>query len=148
MNKAFSFNYLLLLLCVCLLQSCTIFNQNSPYFKSHLEEIVISNTDSIIYLKKGKVLITKEEGESGDYINYHLQFYKNNELKYYKRISKFFNSLCYNGVIVESEEYSFVGANKKLERRTVKDENGNKINPAECQFPYRFPFEFTYILNE
>ena len=146
MNKH---RFIICMLWCCLAAvSCSESHKNVAYFKSHLGEIEISNSDSIIILPEGKVLLTKEEGESGDYINLHMQYYEDNKLKYYKRVSKFFNSLCYDGIVIESEEYDIDGFNKALKSKTLTDENGTTINPTGCQFPYRYPFELTYILNE
>ena len=92
-------------------------------------------------------MLSKDEGESGDYVNLYLQYYKNNKLQYYKRISRFFNSLCYDGVLEESEEYNVKGTQIKLKKRILKDENGNKVDSTGCQLPYRFPFKLTYILK-
>ncbi|MBQ2056203.1 MAG: hypothetical protein II489_07900, partial [Bacteroidaceae bacterium] len=114
---------------------------------SHLDEFEISDSDSIVVIPDGKILLSKEAGESGNYVNFHLQYYQNNRLKYYKRISRFFNSLCVDGVLVESEEYDVNGTSLELKKRTIRDENGKKINPAGCQFPYRFPFSLTYNLK-
>ena len=138
---------LILLLCVFLFVSCSSSRRSISYYKSHLDEIELCTSDSMILLTSGKVLLTKEEGESGDYINIHLQYYEDNKLKYYKRVSKFFNSLCYDGVVIESEEYDIDGFQKKMKKKTFRDMNGKKINPAVCQFPYRYPFELTYTLR-
>jgi hypothetical protein len=113
-----------------------------------LDEIESLDSDSIVTIRNGKVMLSKEEGESGDYINFHLQYYKNNKLQYYKRVSKFFNSICYDGVLVESEEYEVKGTQINLKNRIIKDENGNNVDSTGCQFPYRLPFKLTYTLNE
>ena len=134
--------------CIFALASCSGPYHSLSYFKSHLDEIEPLNSDSIITIRNGKVMLSKEEGESGDYINFHLQYYENNKLQYYKRVSKFFNSICYDGVLVESEEYEVKGTQTKLKKRILKDENGNNIDSIGCQFPYRFPFKLTYTLNE
>ncbi len=130
-----------------LVESCSVPHKSLSYFKSHLDEFEISDSDSIVVIPDGKILLSKEAGESGDYVNFHLQYYQNNRLKYYKRISRFFNSLCVDGVLVESEEYDVNGTSLELKKRTIRDENGKKINPAGCQFPYRFPFSLTYNLK-
>ena len=134
--------------CFFALESCLVPYHSLSYFKSHLDEIESLDSDSIITIRNGKVMLSKEEGESGDYINFHLQYYENNKLQYYKRVSKFFNSICYDGVLVESEEYEVKGTQTKLKNRIIKDENGNNIDSIGCQFPYRFPFKLTYTLNE
>ena len=121
MNKLFIIVYIILLYGCW---SCSGSQHSLSYYKSHLDET------------------------SGDYVNLHLQYYKNNKLQYYKRISRFFNSLCYDGVLEESEEYNVKGTQIKLKKRILKDENGNKVDSTGCQFPYRFPFKLTYILNE
>ena len=146
MNKVFYLFYISF--CFLALESCSDSHHNLSYFKSHLDEIEPLNSDSIITIRNGKVMLSKEEGESGDYINCHLQYYENNKLQYYKRVSKFFNSICYDGVLVESEEYEVKGTQIKLKNRIIKDENGNNVDSIGCQFPYRFPFKLTYTLNE
>ena len=145
MNKLFIIVYVILLYSCW---SCSGSQHSLSYYKSHLDEIKIPSSDSIITISNGKIMLSKDEGESGDYVNLHLQYYKNNKLQYYKRISRFFNSLCYDGVLEESEEYNVKGTQIKLKKRNLKDENGNKVDSTGCQFPYRFPFKLTYILNE
>ena len=134
--------------CFFALESCLAPYHSLSYFKSHLDEIESLDSDSIITIRNGKVMLSKEEGESGDYINYHLQYYENNKLQYYKRVSKFFNSLCYDGVLEECEEYDVKDTQIILKNRILRDENGKKIDSTDCQFPYRFPFKLTYTLNE
>ena len=142
------YRFIIISFCFLALESCSGSYHSLSYFKSHLDEIESLDSDSIVTIRNGKVMLSKEEGESGDYINFHLQYYQDNKLKYYKRVSKFFNSLCYDGVLVESEEYEVKGTQIKLKNRIIKDENGNNIDSTGCQFPYRFPFKLTYTLNE
>ena len=99
------YRFIIISFCLLALESCSGSYHSLSYFKSHLDEIEPLDSDSIVTIRNGKVMLSKEEGESGDYINFHLQYYKNNKLQYYKRVSKFFNSICYDGVLVESEEY-------------------------------------------
>lgn len=146
MNKIFVIIYMAF--CYIVVGSCSGSQHSLSYYKSHLDEIKIPSSDSIITISNGKIMLSKDEGESGDYVNLYLQYYKNNKLQYYKRISRFFNSLCYDGVLEESEEYNVKGTQIKLKKRILKDENGNKVDSTVCQLPYRFPFKLTYILNE
>ena len=146
MNKVFYLFYISF--CFLALESCSDSHHNLSYFKSHMDEIESLDSDTIITIQDGKIMLSKEEGESGDYINFHLQYYQDNKLKYYKRVSKFFNSLCYDGVLEESEEYDVKDTQIILKNRILRDENGKKIDSTDCQFPYRLPFKLTYALNE
>lgn len=146
MSKSIVFH--LLLLCILVMEGCTASLHSFSYAKSHIEEYEVANTGTVVFLSNGKILLTKDEGESGDYVTMHLQYYKNNRLKYYKRVSKFFNSLCFDGVLIESEEYKIKGDQLILKSRLITDENKNRIDTTDCQFPYRYPFTLTYILDE
>ncbi len=68
--------------CIFALASCSGSYHSLSYFKSHLDEIESLDSDSIVTIRNGKVMLSKEEGESGDYINFHLQYYENNKLQY------------------------------------------------------------------
>lgn len=104
MNKIFVIIYMAF--CYIVVGSCSGSQHSLSFYKSHLDEIKIPSSDSIITISNGKIMLSKDGGESGDYVNLYLQYYKNNKLQYYKRISRFFNSLCYDGVLEESEEYN------------------------------------------
>lgn len=128
--------------------SCTKNFSSLSCFKSNMKDIELLDSDTLITFEKGKVMFNIDEGESGDYKNIYTQFYINDELCYFIRTSKFFNSICYDGVLTETEEYEVADHQLKLIKRTCKDEEGNDVNPEECQFSYRHPFNLTFTLNE
>lgn len=86
------------------------------------------------------------EGESGDWVNEHIQYYdENKKLVAYKRISKFFNSLCYEGILTEESLYSVSDKNKNLKKHAFYKEDGSILKDTlNCQFPYRFEYDLFY----
>lgn len=86
------------------------------------------------------------EGESGDWVNEHIQYYDGNkQLVAYKRISKFFNSLCYEGVLKEETLYSVSNKKKNKEKHVFYKEDGSILKDTlNCQFPYRFEYNLLY----
>lgn len=86
------------------------------------------------------------EGESGDFINEHIQYYNGNkELVAYKRISKFFNSVCYDGMLIEKTLYSISGENISIKKHTFHKEDGSLLKDTlDCVFNYRFKYELLY----
>lgn len=110
-----------------------------------------SQSDStIIRCDTPEMTVIKEviKGESGDWRNTHIQYYNSKgELVGYKRLSGFFNSLCYDDVLWEISVYSFSKGAKKLETHEIVTGNGITIKDTlECQFPYRYPYQLTLSL--
>lgn len=105
------------------------------------------NSLNVQYVSKD-FCIYKEtvEGESGDWVNEHIQYYdKNKKLVAYKRISKFFNSLCYEGLLKEESLYSISNKKKNEEKHVFYKEDGSILKDTlKCQFPYRFGYDLSY----
>jgi len=87
-----------------------------------------------------------KEGESGDWVNEHIQYYDGNKkLVAYKRISKFFNSLCYEGMLKEECLYSISNKKKNKEKHVFYKEDGSILKDTlDCQFPYGFEYDLLY----
>ena len=99
-----------LLILLSFLASCTT-NDYSYYIQKGdalLDEK--QSNSSIIRCDTPEMTVIKEviEGESGDWKNTHIQYYNSKgKLVGYKRLSGFFNSMCYDDVLWEISVYSF-----------------------------------------
>ncbi len=106
-------------------------------------------TDSLyIQYVSEDINIYKEtiEGESGDFVNTHIQYYDSKKkLVAYKRISTFFNSCCYDGALKEVSLYSVDNNILKIEKHVIIKEDGSILNDTiNCSFNYRFPYKILY----
>ena len=139
-----------LLILLSFLASCTS-KDYSYYIQKGDALLGESQSDStIIRCVTPEMTVIKEviEGESGDWRNTHIQYYNSNgKLVGYKRLSGFFNSLCYDDVLWEISVYSFSKGVQKLEKHEIVTGNGITIKDTlECQFPYRYPYQLTLSL--
>ena len=138
------------LIIILVLSLCGCASTNYQYYVGKGDRILEEQySDSLIVRHvSDEICIYKdmEEGESGDYLNIHIQYYNGNrKLVAYKRITRFFNSLCYDGVLTEMTLYSIHDKNSKREKHCLHKENGNLlVDTLDCQFPYRFDYKLLY----
>ena len=109
----------------------------------------MDTSSAIIQCSSDEISVYKEiiEGESGDYINVHTQYYdKHKRLVAYKRVSSFFNSYCYDGILKEVTLYSIHHEIPKIEKHTIYREDGSIFKDTlNCTFPYRFEYKLFNI---
>jgi hypothetical protein len=142
MNKVF----IIILFSLC--YWCTPINYQ--FYVDKGDEIIkelYSDSLNVQYASKD-FCIYKEtiEGESGDFINEHIQYYNGNkELVAYKRISIFFNSICYDGALKEETLYSISNRTLNMEKQAFYKEDGSLFEDTlDCEFNYRFEYKLHY----
>lgn len=125
-------------------------SNNYQYYVDKGDRIIddsYSDSLHVQYLSKD-LCVFKETiiGESGDFINEHIQYYdENKRLVAYKRVSKFFNSVCYDGVLEEETLYAVSGKCISMEKHTFHKEDGSLFEDTlDCIFNYRFKYELSY----
>lgn len=138
-------NYVLtngvLLFCVFLSNSCM--SKNYQYYIEEGDRILNEcYTDVVnVQYESDEICVIKEtiEGESGDFLNVYIQYYDSNrKLVAYKRISNFFNSICYEGILREESLYSINNQILKKEKHIIYKEDGSILNDTlDCVFNYR-----------
>ena len=128
----------------------TLEQHNYQYYVDRGDKIMndyYSDSLKVQYSSK-EFCIYKEtiEGESGDFINEHIQYYNGNKgLVAYKRISKFFNSVCYEGMLIEETLYSIAGESINIKKHTFHKDDGSLLEDTlDCVFNYRFEYELLY----
>ena len=127
---------------------CTCISRDYRYYVDRGDRILEGfPADSPAHLRytTDEMCIYRETiaGESGDYTNIHIQYYDaDRRLVAYKRISYFFNSLCYDGVLTEVSLYSFDGEAPQEEIHSFHREDGSVLEDTlHCQFPYRYDYQ-------
>ena len=133
------------ILAVCL-YGCVVTDHYLYYIEKGDKMVERIDTGSIIIkYSSDEISVYKEiiEGESGDYINVHTQYYdKNKKLVAYKRVSSFFNSYCYEGILKEVTLYSIRHDTPKIEKHTIYREDGSIFKDTlNCTFNYRFEYK-------
>ena len=139
---------LFLLFVIMCSYSCT-----SPDYRDYIDEgddimDELYRDSCMVRYESEHICIYREivEGESGDFVNVHTQYYNSKrELVAYKRSSKFFNSHCYDGVLSEVMLYSVRNKTPKLEEHTLYKEDGSILRDTlDCIFNYRLDYKLLY----
>jgi len=142
-----------ILFCVISVILCSCISTNYIYYVDKGDKILDLFVDSLnVQYTSEDICVFKEtvEGESGDFINIHIQYYdKNKKLVAYKRISSFFNSNCYDGVLKEIAIYSICNKTPKMEEYSIYKENGSPFKDTlNCMFNYDLEYKLNFDYPE